>query len=464
MTHIAQFGLNWYDYTFAAVFFFVVICIGIRKSGDMSEDDFLVGKRSIPWWLIGPTMAAGVIGGGTLLVLSEYAYKYGFSSFAIVAGLVLGSLLLLPVALGYKEIADKQGFYSLPDLFRHEWGRTAGTLSTIVVAVWTVGFIVMQLISAGKLLHAMAGIPYYLGIVVCALVVAAYLIPGGFRGVVTTDFVQYWALAILLIFVLPVSSQNINLSTTAERSLTINFWEALGFFVLGMLNMVVSADLWQRVYAARGPKNAKMGVWFASMLILGAGVLLMFPALAASSVVSGKGDLQLALVMALGNLAPRILLGFSMAAVLMIVMANLDTMVFLLGLSISHDFFVETLGRSVRYRKLGMQVSMSLSLFVGVVLASLYDNLLQVGITLSTFGLILAPPILLRRRDWKLSPAAVAGSLSFGLAWVALMIIGEFLVGDSLTPGNAPTVLLASILGALTLGLLAWIKQSWSPR
>ena len=118
-----------------------------------------------------------------MMVFSQFAYSFGLSSLCIIIGIVLGTFLLVPVALRYKGLADEQGFYSLPDLFRYEWGEFAGWTSTAVVAVWTLGFIAMQLIAADLLLQYMAGVPYWVGVVLAATVVASYLVTGGFRSV-----------------------------------------------------------------------------------------------------------------------------------------------------------------------------------------------------------------------------------------------------------------------------------------
>lgn len=453
--------LQWYDYLLTIGLFAVVVVIGLYVTRGATEEDYFVGGRRVPWIQLALSIAAGVLGGGVMMVFSQFAYSFGFSSLCIIGGIVLGTFLLVPVAIRYKNLADKQGFYSLPDLFRHEWGRFAGWTSTTVVAIWTLGFIAMQLIAAGFLLKAMTGLEHWVGVVAAAAVVASYLVVGGFRSVIITDCLQYVALGLVLIIVLPASFPNINWGSALEHTGQMDPARAVGFFFLGGLNMVVSADLWQRIYAARSPVDARRGVQVGALLVLVGGLLLMAPALASTGLFDSTVDTRGALVLALRAYSPRILLGLAMAAILMSVMSTLDTMVFVLSLSISHDFLVESLGKSVRYRKQSAQIAMVLSLLAGAIVAAPFDDpddLLNVGIAVTSIALILAPPVLISRPKKKMCKRAVNWSLSLGLAVAAVLVVGEAAFGDVLTPENSIAVLGGSIIGAI-LGTV--VNRCW---
>lgn len=166
-------------------------------------------------------------------------------------------------------------------------------------------------------------------------------------------------------------------------------------------------------------------------------------------------------MLALRAYSPRILLGLAMAAILMSVMSTLDTMVFVLSLSISHDFLVESLGKSVRYRKQSAQIAMVLSLLAGAIVAAPFDDpddLLNVGIAVTSIALILAPPVLISRPKKKMCKRAVNWSLSLGLAVAAVLVVGEAAFGDVLTPENSIAVLGGSIIGAI-LGTV--VNRCW---
>lgn len=108
---------------------------------------------------------------------------------------------------------------------------------------------------------------------------------------------------------------------------------------------------------------------------------------------------------------------------------------------------------------------MTAALVIGIVLAIMYKELLTIGICVTTFGLILAPPLLFRRRERRLSGPAVLGGLFLGLISVLVLLLGEIIYGHGkvLNPQNSLVVLVASLIGTGIGGLsnrcyLRWRK------
>jgi SSS family solute:Na+ symporter len=427
----------------AIAIFLSVTLFALRKSRGISEEVYLVGGRDVPWWLLGPTIAAGVLGGGVILVFSEYSYNYGFSALSIIGGIAIGTFFVIPLALKFKPMADRQRFFTFPDLFEYKWGIVAGNLATLAVFLWTLGFIVLHLISAGIIIQAMVQLPSWSGVLIVSAVVASYVVRSGFRAVVLTDFIQFAALLLLLIVVLPSTAVSIDWSKARLDSIKLDLATIIGFFLLGSLNMLVSADLWQRIYAARSPKEAKVGFLFAGILILIGGLLLLFPGLAANTLQQKDIQPNVALVEVLAQNCPRLILGFGLAAILMAVMASLDTMVFILGLTISHDIIVRIFGKPLSSRIPSAQLSMVLALLIGSIFAIRFSELLPTGVALSLIGLVLVPAIFMAAIGKDLSKQAVNGGIILGLLTVfSLIILGK------LTPDTAPIALVAAILGS----------------
>jgi SSS family solute:Na+ symporter len=446
--------LRWYDYLSAVLFLIFMIVIGTWKSKDENEEDFLVGGRIVPGWKLAGTISAGVIGGAVLLIFSEYAFRYGLSALFIIGGIVVGTLFMIPVALKFKPLADRQLFYTLPDLYAHEWGKHTGLLATIIVAIWTTGFIVMSLISSGEVLREITGWPYSVGVLLSAGTVAIYLYVSGFRAVVVTDLVQYIALLVLLLLIQPtainrIGVEGLNQVINITRTQHMSWPEAIGFFILGSINMVVSADLWLRVYAAKNERAARQGLYLSAFLILLSGLLLLTPPLFARLAIPNAAPNR-ALLESLSLLLPRWLLGFGLIAVLCTVVAALDTMVFILGISIGHDLRVKQLNKSVENRVRTTRLTMLLTLAGGVILSLLYRQLLPIGLAISSFGLILAPSIILRAKSsWKPTTLAVNLGMYLGLLTIFALIVGDLFVPNLLSPENAAVVLLPAILGTI---------------
>ncbi|MGA7675293.1 MAG: hypothetical protein WCA78_09645 [Rhizomicrobium sp.] len=421
----------------------IMIAIGLRGSRKFTEEEYLIGGRKIGAWLLAGTMAAGVIGGGVLLVFFEYVFRYGLSAFWIIGGLVVGLVCLNWIAVRYKPLADKQGFYTLPDLYRFFWGPTSGVLATAIIFAWTCGFIIMQLISAGTVLHAMTGWNYNWGVVIAAATVGSYLLASGYKAVVATDVAQYCALLVVLVlfafFALP--AVGVSGLHSAVSGASLNIGDAIGFFLLGALNIIVSADLWQRVYSAKSASTARWSMYLAALLVLLAGLLLFVPGFYARIHLATAVPNEAA-IDSMNLLFPAPLLGLGLVGVLSTIISALDTMVFVLSISVAHDIGVRQLGAAPSGRRRNMRVIMFCTLAGGAVLAILDDQLLTTGLALSSLGLILAPSILMQLTKWKPPARAVVFGMLLGIVCtVALIVTGN------LTPEYAVGTLVAAMAG-----------------
>lgn len=452
--------LLWYDILLAVALLATMVFLGSRKATSISEEEFLIGGREVADWILAGTIAAGVIGGGVLLIFSEYVFRFGLSALWILAGVAVGTFLMIPMASKFKPLADKQLFYTLPDLYAYEWGKLAGGLSTAVIGVWTVGFILMQLISAGIILKQLTNLPYAIGVLVAAIVVGIYLTASGFRAVVITDVMQYLALLLLLAVLFPIALARADWTTALalapEQRMDVG--QGIGFFVLGALNIVVSADMWQRFYAAKSAQHARRGLIYAGFAVLFAGLLLMFPSFYVRLTNPATPPNE-ALVASLGLLMPRWLLGFGLVGILSTVIATLDTMVFILGISIGHDMRVQQFERTIDRRVFSTRVSMLAALVVGSALAILYQDLLSVGLVLSTLGLVLSPSLLLNALRFKPSSLAVCMGICLGLAAAVALFSASFFWPNILTPENSLLALVASITGTALGGVVARIRH-----
>lgn len=218
------------------------------------------------------------------------------------------------------------------------------------------------------------------------------------------------------------------------------------FLVLGALNMVVSADMWQRFYAAKNLAHARRGFGYSAVLIALSGLLLLIPPLFARTVIPNIPGNH-ALTSSLALLIPRWLLGFGVVAILSTVIASLDTMVFILGLSIGHDVYVQQLKMPVGDRVKSTRVAIGVALLVGTCLSVIFRELLSIGLALSSLGLVLAPSLLTRLTRWKLPPKAVEAGLALGILTAAGLVVGNIFIPGLLSPQNTLAALVAAILG-----------------
>jgi Na+(H+)/acetate symporter ActP len=176
--------------------------VGLRLSRTTS--DFYVASRAV-----GPALNASAISG-------EYLSA---ASFLGVAGLVLvrgADMLWYPVGwtAGYLLLLifvaaplRRSRAYTLPDFaeFRVE-SLVARRVSSALVVLIGVFYLVPQFQGAGLTLRTLTGAPTWVGAVVVALVVLANVVSGGMRSITIAQAFQYWlklvALLVPLAFVL----------------------------------------------------------------------------------------------------------------------------------------------------------------------------------------------------------------------------------------------------------------------
>lgn len=161
---------------------------GVRVA--RSTSDFLVASRTV-----GPRWNAAAISG-------EYLSA---ASFLGVAGLVLKDgvdALWYPVGFtaGYLAILlfvaaplRRSGAYTLPDFAEARLGSVRlRSIATIFVVVIGWLYLVPQLQGAGLTVNTITGQPYWVGMVVVAVVVVVNVIGGGMRSVTFVQAFQYW--------------------------------------------------------------------------------------------------------------------------------------------------------------------------------------------------------------------------------------------------------------------------------
>jgi SSS family solute:Na+ symporter len=431
------------DVAIVATGLIVTVTVGLLAYRSKSDNNYFVADRRLGAVVLAFTMAVGIVGGGVLVIFSEYTFTYGLSALWIFAGLALGLLALLPIAGHYKPNADRQGLYTLPDLFAYTWGDLAGALAAIVVAGWSAGFVILQLISCGKLLGHLLPIPYWMCVTIGGVTVLGYVPFGGLRSVVFTDVLQYCALGVFLVIVAFFAVPQTDYAFVQAHTASMSWADAAGFFLLGGLNIVVSADLWQRVYAAKTLRGAKVSLLLGALLVVVMGVLLSLPALyvrGQDAQIAG----ELALVAGLVRLVPKWAIGIAFVAIICAILAALDTMVFVLGETIGHDIVTRLLRRPPAGRIRWSRVSMIVAGVAGIVVASLFPHLLTIGLALSSLGLCLVPAVLGKMLRPGITSETVVGSLIFGLATVITLLLA-----GQLTPINAVATLPSAVLGAI---------------
>lgn len=195
-----------YELSAIVIYFLIVLAIGYfsyRKS--ISADDFIIGSRSMNYWLT--ALAAHASDMSSWLFLGYPAAI--FSKGLIGAWTAIG--LIVCMYLNWKWIAPKirvatEQYNSLTfsSFFESRLGDTSGLIrlfSAFILVVFYTIYISAALIGMGDLLTTLFNINYGIAILIGIVIVIPYVFIGGYRTLAWIDLFQGFFLLGVIIFI-----------------------------------------------------------------------------------------------------------------------------------------------------------------------------------------------------------------------------------------------------------------------
>lgn len=176
-----------------ATYIILMLLIGIaeyRRSRGLL-DYYLAGKK-LSATLISFSFFAtyfstsAFLGGGGFGFLAGFQWS-AFLTFFHVLFAILAWVLIAP---RLKELADRTGALTIPEIFGAKFGRSVQVISSAVIIFFFSFYMVSIYKGAGNLLQVMMGMSYKEGLLITAAIVMFYTSIGGFRAVVYTDLIQ----------------------------------------------------------------------------------------------------------------------------------------------------------------------------------------------------------------------------------------------------------------------------------
>jgi SSS family solute:Na+ symporter len=275
------------------IYSLAVVTLGLtlrhrRKSGTGGHDnlDFWLGRREIPGWMLGVSLASGWLMLGWIGFGMSQIYAYGATGLWIlpIPWLILCFLIVVLVP-HYRRVAA----ISLPQAIGRRFGPGARTLtagfSLAVFLSWTGAELVMVKILIAPQL-GLAGRLAFLAPALFLLPILVYTVMGGFRAVVLTDLLQFGLMAVFMLALGGWAWSQASAAApegilTALRAATPPWAEKgaalrldfLGWmFPLALLvgylpGWLIEQDLVLRIQAAPSTREARRGAWLGLVLI-----------------------------------------------------------------------------------------------------------------------------------------------------------------------------------------------------
>src|SRR5512141_1889926 len=243
-----------------------------RRPGSL--DAFFLASRELGAGRVAFSLCASWIGAASLLVSTDEACRDGVSAIWIV-GLPAVATLLILTALA-RPIRAVSGL-TPSALMRERYGKTAGTLTTVLVVWYMAVLAASQMVAAGPFLGAFLGTGPFLSLLLASGIVMVYSASGGLQAVARTHVLQFALLVAGLAGMVAALVSRTTWSAVraaaagSGRTAYLDVFSGADRNVLlalsGVLAWTSSPIAWQRMQAARSEAASRRGTAAAAVLL-----------------------------------------------------------------------------------------------------------------------------------------------------------------------------------------------------
>ncbi|MGE7133059.1 sodium:solute symporter [Lysinibacillus xylanilyticus] len=331
--------------TFVLLLYFGVLMIigiiGVKKA--KSEKDFVLAGSRLGYYSHVGCLAAVIIGGAATIGSTSLGYNFG------VSGLWFVSMMGFGIAALGLFVVNKIGGYevfTISQLLGKRFGEGTQLISAIVTAIYTLMVVVTQVIGMGNVIHVLLGWSLIPSMIIGGGIVLFYTVLGGMWSITLTDIIQFIVMTIGVFFIMfPFSVSSVGGLTAlfssvpeAHLSLTNIGWDRIfQYFLLYFFGLMVSQDIWQRVFTARNQKVAKRSAISAGLYSVLYGLVLSIVGMCALVLLPNLGDSQAAFTSLALEILPPGLLGLVLASVCSALMSNASGAIFASATLITND-------------------------------------------------------------------------------------------------------------------------------
>ncbi|MEU7180738.1 MULTISPECIES: sodium:solute symporter family protein [Streptomyces] len=493
---------NWLDYTILALYFAVVLGIGLaaRRSVRTSLDFFLSG-RALPAWVTGLAFVAANLGATEILGMAANGAQYGAYTVhwywigAIPAMVFLG-LVMMPFYYGSKV-------RSVPEFLLHRFGPSSHLLSSVIFAVSSVLIAGVNLYAMAIVLQALLGWPQWVAIVVAGFFVLAYITIGGLTSAIYNEVLQFFVILAALIPLTIVGLKRVggwggltDSLTAAHGDAFLSAWKGTGIgeanplganwltIVLG-LGFVMSFGYWttnfaevQRALSAknlsaarRTPLIAAFPKIFIPLVVVVPGLIavVMEPALGKGDPAKGGLQYNDAIPVLMRDLLPNGVLGIAVTGLLAAFMAGMAANVSSFNTVFTNDIWGAYLkkGRSDGYYLTTGRVVTAIGVLIGMgtaFIASSFSNIMNYLQTLFSFFNVPLFVVFIIGMFWKRTSAA-AGFWGLLSGTVAAMVNYFWLYKQGIIAipseqgANFVSSIVAFVVGALVMVAVTLVTE-----
>lgn len=352
------------------IYTLAILGVGIYSArySRTGSTDFFLANRGIGAWVAALSSSASAESGWVTLGLVGMSFQTGVGALWIIPGTVLAFLFnWLVLADRLRRVAKDGRAITIPDVLAVKFsGRHAAIIrlmAMIIILTMLTSYVAAQFNAAGKMFDTMLDWPYQGGVIAGTLIVLGYSISGGFRAVAWTDVIQaFFMVGAVVILPAVLLAELGGLDAAWHRLNSLDETGALthplagkaGMALVGFLAVWLGIPLGNsgqphllvRFMATRDAVAIKRGAIISTtwvfFLFSGAVLLGIF----ARAYYGVLDDPETVLPRVAAELVPGVIGGMMIAAVLAAICSTADSQLLVSASAISHDLYVQVLGRS----------------------------------------------------------------------------------------------------------------------
>jgi SSS family solute:Na+ symporter len=245
--------------------------------------DYLVGGRSLPFWVLTGNITAGCIGTGVIIGGSGLAYLHGWTGSVWPIGLGVGTV----VAGLMFAVMRRYQFMTIVEEVASYYGNNRAVVeyTNLTLFASQFGWLTAQIIGGSKVFAATTGMSNSTCVIITGLIIACIAIPGGFKSVVYTDFFQAFILVFGFVAVTYLTLHRDGGLTGLSQHVPPEYfsflgiksygtWQVAGLFLTLVFSVIADPGRRMSMFSAKSETGARWSMVLAGLIVIAFSVLI----------------------------------------------------------------------------------------------------------------------------------------------------------------------------------------------
>ena len=349
-------NLSGIDIAILVVYVIAIIWWGLRHGQSKDSTSYFLAGRNMTWPVIGLSLFAASISSSTLIGQSGDAYSTGIAVFNYN---LISVIVMIFFAIFFLPFYIKSGIFTMPEFLERRFDARSRYYFSFITIIGNVFLDAAAALYAAALIIKLI-IPeadLQIIIIIFAIFVASYTIPGGLSSAINVELVQAVILiigSIILTWLISVHGGLEHLKELfANHDMMVRLvrplndpsvpWLGLivGIPVLGFYFWCNNQTLVQRVLSARSVDEGRKGVLFVGFLTVLTLFFIVMPGIMAQKLFPGLPKPDMVYPKMVLNLMPVGLLGIMVSALIAALTSTLSAILNSASTLVTMDFYAK---------------------------------------------------------------------------------------------------------------------------